>query len=518
LHCRNCDYPLWNLKDRQCPECGAAFVPGAFEFPTNAVRFCCPHCDTAYYGVGAHGHLEPKRFTCAGCGREVDMDEMVLRPAEGVDVASIRHNRMPWFDRQPGQIVRPWLATLGAVMTRPTTVVAGIPREHSVLGAWAFMFISNLIFRVVGQLPWLLISIGFIWFMGRQMPAMGPLMPMMMQQMAFFLPLSLIMLAIVPVAWFLLAHGLLRLTGSAREPWQRTAHCICYASGANAPSAIPCGDCAMWAGAAWWVVSAILMVKDAHRCSGGMATLAVLVSGLLVMIVTTAVTLLASLSLMGGPFSNFATFGQEMDAREQAQVVAEALQQYASDHEGSGPDHAVQLIDARQTPPSSFCVTTPANSVLVGGTMLAQFPQQSGEAREEAIDAATEALPPGVVAHRLGDMVFTYHGADLTRNDSKLWVLVVAPSPATPAASTWNSIVIVRGDETMGTVTAAEFPEALAEQNNHRRTLGLPPLPGNLLTFPPSTPPTANGAAAAPPRDDRTAADPQGAEPDADQR
>lgn len=80
MHCRNCDYALWNITSRECPECGTAFRPSDYEFVPQSLRFCCPHCDHPYFGTGDKGHIEPKSFACLRCGRPVSMDDMVLRP------------------------------------------------------------------------------------------------------------------------------------------------------------------------------------------------------------------------------------------------------------------------------------------------------------------------------------------------------------------------------------------------------------------------------------------------------
>ena len=84
MRCRTCDYPLWNLKTRQCPECGSQFSPVEYDFRPNTVRFCCPHCEQAYYGTDSRGHLEPRSFACVTCGEHLSMREMVLLPAEGL--------------------------------------------------------------------------------------------------------------------------------------------------------------------------------------------------------------------------------------------------------------------------------------------------------------------------------------------------------------------------------------------------------------------------------------------------
>ena len=80
MRCKSCDYPLWNLLARACPECGAAFKPSEFDFNLNAVRFCCPHCSQSYYGTDARGHLVPPAFACVSCGNAITMDDCLLLP------------------------------------------------------------------------------------------------------------------------------------------------------------------------------------------------------------------------------------------------------------------------------------------------------------------------------------------------------------------------------------------------------------------------------------------------------
>ena len=71
MRCKQCDYRLWNLTARRCPECGTPFLPSEFEFVPNSVQFCCPHCGQAYYGTDAKGHLVPPAFTCGRCGAAI---------------------------------------------------------------------------------------------------------------------------------------------------------------------------------------------------------------------------------------------------------------------------------------------------------------------------------------------------------------------------------------------------------------------------------------------------------------
>ncbi|MCH7792622.1 MAG: zinc-binding dehydrogenase [Planctomycetes bacterium] len=84
MHCKHCDYALWNLRDRICPECGNAFLPSEYEFVPNSIRFCCTECGQDYYGVDDKGHLVPTEFDCVRCGSPQRMDDMLVLPTEGV--------------------------------------------------------------------------------------------------------------------------------------------------------------------------------------------------------------------------------------------------------------------------------------------------------------------------------------------------------------------------------------------------------------------------------------------------
>ena len=110
-------------------------------------------------------------------------------------------------------------------------------------------------------------------------------------------------------------------------------------------------------------------------------------------------------------------------------------------------------------------------------------------------DAAGDGLPSDVVAHRLGDFVFVYHGADLNAADPNLWVVVGVPAANTsarptvthvtwPATSTQPAITSAPPAFTAGSAdgnvteyNARAFQDALARQNALRQRANLPPLP-----------------------------------------
>lgn len=85
MRCKKCDYRLWNLPSRVCPECGQPFRPSEFEFPVNSVQFRCPHCNQSYYGTGEKGHLVPIEFECVS-SHQIQPKK---RPAQGMALGTL---------------------------------------------------------------------------------------------------------------------------------------------------------------------------------------------------------------------------------------------------------------------------------------------------------------------------------------------------------------------------------------------------------------------------------------------
>jgi hypothetical protein len=95
-----------------------------------------------------------------------------------------------------------------------------------------------------------------------------------------------------------------------------------------------------------------------------------------------------------------------------------------------------------------------------------------------AAQAAADAMPANVVAHRLGDYVFTYHGIDSTAADPQLWIVIKSNDPAqNPFNDPNERIAVGLTDGTTTRHSAPRFAAALADQNALRASLGLPPLP-----------------------------------------
>ena len=68
MRCKTCDYRLWNLSSRHCPECGAQFSPSEHDFVPNSVSFHCPHCEKYLKTTADKAGAQAQ---CPGCGEAI---------------------------------------------------------------------------------------------------------------------------------------------------------------------------------------------------------------------------------------------------------------------------------------------------------------------------------------------------------------------------------------------------------------------------------------------------------------
>jgi hypothetical protein len=269
MQCQSCGYPLWNLEARACPECGEPFAPSDFTFMANAVRFCCPHCDQAYYGTGVQGHLTPRSFACVDCGTAIDMDQTIVRPREDVDLpANTVVEDMPWLDRRDRSFFHRLFATIGFGMTNPFRVMRATPSGSSLASAFGFVLIVQLLGLLLG------IVLPVAGLMLLQAPsfmniAMGT---------ALGLSIAVIVLWVLILVWGAVAHLVLRISGGTAHSIGRTYQAICYSFAPCILIAVPClGPYMMsWLTTVWWIICAILMVYEGQKVSGWRAACAVL--------------------------------------------------------------------------------------------------------------------------------------------------------------------------------------------------------------------------------------------------
>jgi len=494
MRCKSCDYPLWQIRDRRCPECGTGFVPSEFEFVLNSVRFCCPHCAQSYYGTGAKGHLVPSAFGCVSCRRPIAMDEMVLLPTAGVREEQTKVEMNPWLERREKGIVRGWFGTVIQSMGTPSRLARSTPERSSLLQATWFAALTTGFYLLLGLsafvLMFLLIAVITAVTGGGSGGAGGvstTLVPMF-----GFLALGLgVMIAILVGAfvWGAMAHGLLRLTGPVSAGIGRTMQCILYSSGTNVLHAVPCvGIYLGWLGTIWWAISATLMLKDGQKVSAGRAALA----GILPPILTLLVGVGMFVALVVLPLRTAIAMAQVSATQTAAQTtqasgpgdaarieqLAIAIKTHAGEY-GAPPAHAAELISTQRIAVSEFLspgldFSSRMETVKIAGMTLDNVATADNDRTDAIVAAANASISPEVIAHRAGDTVFCYHGIDFATANPLLWTVVSAYEPG---LRSWGATVVGLVDGTIVTFQPEEFAAALADQNSLRADAGLAPLP-----------------------------------------
>ncbi len=475
MRCKSCGYSLWNIKARQCPECGASFRPSEHEFAPGKVQFCCPHCDQPYYGTTVIGHLEPSRFQCVGCQAQLDMDQMKVRPAQGVSEREAMAGYMPWLERGERGLFRSYFVTIGLSLIRPVRVMRGVPVTSSTGQAIAYAVTTTMMILTVGAfLPYLVQIWWYFYSWGEFYDLAG--------YVAWFLA----MMAAVPglvVLWPLSAHVVLRLTGRCEWGIDRTCHAVCYSAGANAAGLIPCiGPIVGWI---WWMVSATLMLRTGQRVHGARAAAAVVLLPACV------------LGGVGGYYGVSAwVMSQYYGDYSSAQFYEHAatysllnsLAQYSWSTDGHGPHHSIELcLTGAQLGSwdvnsedlfSQFGTSTRMTTIPVGDISLAEFLKLPVGQRLTIAGQLLDQIPSELVAHRFGDFIFTYHGASPSDDDPNLWMVVMLPDPdvnGRPAPA--RAVLLGTGDMAVEKIAFRELAERMKKQNEYRAAMDLPPLP-----------------------------------------
>lgn len=492
MRCKNCDYALWNLPARQCPECGTAFVPSEFRFVPSSVRFECPHCAQAYYGTDESGHLVPRGFDCGKCGNHIHMDEMILRPTEGVKEEKTAQVLFPWV--HPGQrsITSAWMASVGMAMTKPGQMMRTLP-ERSVLGkAWSFVILNTVVVVVATVAPILLfVFVAFVVGIAgggggggaAARGGTGMLVGMSFGVGLMVLAAIVVTLIYVPL-WALLAHGILRLTGPTAGTMGRTTESICFASGANLLSAVPCiGGYVGWI---WWVVSAVIATKERQKVSGGRASLAVLspivmailaVIGLYALLIAWSINAGAAGGRPGG-FGGWSITMNQSAWKEQPSLDEQArllrlharIVSYAQRRGGELAAHPIEYVSKIGIGSSELVSDGSKTSVLQwrsSGVLLIDMQFAEGSERDLLLAQATQGVDkgtPGLV--RLGDYLFMAAGVDLNSADPSLWLVVCYPDPtANPSPAAADLVHVLRADGTVETFAWQTIGGEIEAQN-----------------------------------------------------
>lgn len=476
MRCKTCNYPLWQITARNCPECGAGFVPSDFEFVINSVKFCCPHCQQAYYGTGEKGHLVPRGFACVACGKGVEMDQMVLMPASNVSEQQTEGMSVPWVDRRTRSWVGAFFATFGLGVGNPVGLIEHVPETSTLGRAFTYGALQLMLHFVLG-LGWVALfpfAIAMMFGVGGGGPS-------------GYLALAgsfLAALAVPPVAlmvWIAAAHGVLRLTGPTAAGMTRTGHAVCYSAGNNFLSGIPCVGFYLSPFAyLWWAISGAFMLRRAQKVSGWRAGLAMSVPGVVVVLGIGGLIAWAVWedSRRGGAFGvppppppPAAVVGSGFSAPGEAAAYL-AITLEGLDGQGALDAHAGRLLIDGDLDPEDMLL--PGTRSTTGNCTISGIPLRMFVPARETLRPTVDALgTPG--QHRVGDFVFVCQGIDPKTADERLWLAIGWPNPSlNPGRPKEVEIAKARG--TYELITIDDFRKRLDEQNELRRGLGLAPI------------------------------------------
>lgn len=447
-------------------------MPSQYKFALGTVRFCCPHCDQAYFGTDANGLLTPVSFQCQSCSRAIHMDEMTLLPAEGLEEEQTKVGCVPWLEREQLGTFKALYKTIWMALVSPTQLSRMTP-DHGKQGkAWGFALVITVLVVVFGVGPVFAFSTGLGLLMGGRIGGWAFAGVMFLTSV-----ISLIMTIVATMIYILIWGGVTQLLlGRTARRLSQTYQSLCYSAGANSATIVPC--LGMYFGWIWWLVSAILMVRETHKVSGGRATFAVLafpVTSILLFVGGYAVFISYMISTTGATFAAAST-----GPNAQTLEVVQAVSSYASEH-GSYPDHAIELVagyhligdDLKPSQPVKTLRTVP-----LAGTNLLQFNHISETRQKKIVQSMIDAMPEGTIAHRLGDFVFTYHGIDANGADPALWLAIRSQDPDLNRKRSSPRIIAVGcADWTVHAIPVGKFSQQLSKQNALRAKYGLSPLP-----------------------------------------
>ena len=455
MKCPACEYELWSLKAGPCPECGRPFKPSDFDFLANAVRFCCPHCDQAYYGTSATGQLEPSEFDCVSCGTHITVDEMVLRPAEALGQREPTRAVNPWLDPHRK---RRWFAAVGAGLGQPGRMLEATPAIGTSGSAWGYVALNLFIAGALGlTLSTLLLVTG------------GGAGVMMFMAIA-----TLLVPAVYLVIWTVITHGLLKLFGQdSQDGIGRTFQALAFTSGAWLFALIPCMG--WFFGFIAWSSCAPAAVRGAHRCKLWAAVLATLATPALTAAGVTGFYVWLMVSTMNTAQIAVANYGWAGGTQLDWEVIELSNELRSAVNAGTPPLHGASLLG--QNSPVPFSAFSDVNTIdtTIGrpptSHLASQLDSMSEPSRAAALAAITSTWPADVTAHRVGRIIFTHHGITPS-NDPRLWLLIELPiRPGDDIADA----VHLSGASMFNVRSGAQL--AIDQQNRLRAAENLPPLP-----------------------------------------
>ncbi len=473
MRCKTCEYPLWQLTDRICPECGTPFLPSEHEFILNSVRFCCPHCEMAYYGTGERGHLVPRTFACVRCAKVIDMDEMVLLPTEGVTEGQTQVTVVPWVERRERNWFTAFFATMGMAIANPNRTIDAVPEPSGAWRAIGYMSVHVILQALMSGVPLI-----FWVFAMAAMSASGAGAGFGMFAAGL---VTLVVTPLIVVLWAGVAHVLLRITGGAQSGFPRTLHAFCYSAGNNFLMAVPClGFYLSPFAALWWALSAGFMVSRAQKVAkwrGLLVTVLPIVLIIGVVIGGIVVAVMAAGRSTSAKMASVSIPTTWTSGAHAASGMSLLLQSYASEGKPYPAHGGEMLLDSRTS--AGEYILLGSQSTTIGCTICDMSISQLGFPTPTTRQSMRDRLlaDPALAgpSHRVGDWVFTYQGIVPTENDKELWLAIGWPDPAMNPGDP-ATVVMAKPLGTYEEVKLADFDKKLKRQNKVRAAHQLPPL------------------------------------------
>lgn len=256
MRCKQCDHSLWNQpvpaagSPRVCSECGTAYAAADFDFGRGRVRFCCPTCETGYYGTSAKGHLEPAEFDCIGCGARLSMDRCIIRAHDMErEHEAMQRRELPWIEQSPLGWFRRWYRTVNLSLSNAARLGPMLERPPMPLRASWFLLINASVCVLLGGAFGLLLPM-FVGGPGMSVRGSELLAVVMAGAMLLAAVLAIVVLAALPALCcsFLVRKG-------APIGFARAYELVAYTSGALLISVVPC-CCGPIAGI-WWAIQIV---------------------------------------------------------------------------------------------------------------------------------------------------------------------------------------------------------------------------------------------------------------------
>lgn len=496
MDCPGCNYALWNLTNRQCPECGRPWKPSEFDFTLNSVQFKCPHCAQSYYGTGEKGHLIPSSFECVSCHRPIAMDECVLEPTEGVSEDRTKVAEQPWHNRAKIGRFRAFFRTILQSCFAPHELMGRTPPSDPPSEAVLFGVLANAIYGALG----LAVCGAMVWGGG------GASVGTIAAVLGGFVAIG-VFVGLWVVAAHFIAIGGSQFTESAyteadstaeAEPLRigRAVQAIAYSSAAMALAAVPC--LGMWLApisVLWWAVCAGVMISVGYRTTTPRAVLAGLAGPAIAVclaVIGISIAAITENAATPGGIRSVLVAAQNPVA---TQIYAALRSATSTGTSGEPPMHVAEALVHYTVMPDQLRVFgTSMDYPVVDPTATEQSSEMAGHwifdletvSRLVALNTPRPDSGDILVAHRLGDYVFCYHGLDWNDSaQSSRWVFFTHPEPGligdAPRAGRYCAVHLDGTIENFA--DANEFFYSLGVEMGTRERLGLPVLADPDLVF-----------------------------------